>query len=217
MSFFKSLGEGLGSLSGEILGGTIKKVGEVTDSRFIQEVGTGVNHSMQYTGNLLGNLADGAVDIGSGIINKDGEKMEQGFDEIGNNVTDFGKRALHSVGAVLTESNKAIEAFSQGDYETAKRSGEMLAKMVAVGALSVGVIEIVDGIDVNQTIPNTTDNIGSDNGYMQIENPNTHEVSPHFRELSSGKVVWVDGDGDTSVNRDTGWTQTNPNYRVPIA
>lgn len=35
MSFFKSLGEGLGSLSGEILGGAIKKVGEVTDSRFI--------------------------------------------------------------------------------------------------------------------------------------------------------------------------------------
>lgn len=219
--FFKSLGEGLGSLSGEILGGAIKKVGEVTDSRFIQEVGTGVNHSMQYTGNLLGNLADGAVNVGVGIINKDDEKIEQGFGEIGNNVTDFGKRALHSVGTVLVESDKAIEAFSQGDYETAKRSGEMLAKMAAVGALSVGVIEVVDGIDVSQTVTDVsnTSNVSGDlnahNDYMQIENYNTHEVSPHFRELPNGQIIWVDGDGDTSVDRDTGWTQTNPNYRIP--
>jgi len=39
-------------------------------------------------------------------------------------------------------------------------------------------------------------------------------VEPHWRILPDGTQIWVDGDGDTSVHTDGGWTQTNPDFRV---
>ena len=55
--------------------------------------------------------------------------------------------------------------------------------------------------------------------YITQENSNSHSVEPHWRTLESGKEIWVDGDGDTSIDRTVeqggGWTQDNPDYRIP--
>ena len=41
-----------------------------------------------------------------------------------------------------------------------------------------------------------------------------HHVTPHERVLSDGRTIWVDGDGDTTVDTSDGWFQGNPNYRI---
>lgn len=41
-----------------------------------------------------------------------------------------------------------------------------------------------------------------------------HHVSPHYRTLPDGREIWVDGDGDTTVDTYDGWMQHNPDYRV---
>lgn len=60
---------------------------------------------------------------------------------------------------------------------------------------------------------------GASEEVILVENPNTHFVHPHERHLPDGRVIWVDGDGDTTVNRSVeeggGWVQHNPDYRIP--
>jgi len=55
---------------------------------------------------------------------------------------------------------------------------------------------------------------GPDPDYYQDEESDTHFVSPHERQLQDGSTIWVDGDGDTSVDLDVGegggWIQSNP-------
>ena len=44
-------------------------------------------------------------------------------------------------------------------------------------------------------------------------------MEPYSRTLESGEKIWVDGDGDTSIDRTAeqggGWNQDNPDYRIP--
>lgn len=55
---------------------------------------------------------------------------------------------------------------------------------------------------------------GGDEDVLIEEGDDTHFVSPHERELEDGSTIWVDGDGDTSVDLDIeeggGWEQGNP-------
>ena len=211
MSFLKGLGKGLGDATGSIMGGAIKGVGEITGSEFIKDVGEGVDKSMQHTGKLLGDVADGVVDVADGLLSKDGSKVEQGFSNLGSTVTNYGSQVVQSAGMVLEQGLNTVDYLAGGDYEQAKNSAKTLAKVGAVSLLAVGVIDVVDGLDT----PALDFNNKAD-GYIEVENHNTHEVSPHERTLADGRVIWVDGDGDTSINRDTGWVQTNPNYRIPV-
>lgn len=54
---------------------------------------------------------------------------------------------------------------------------------------------------------------------VEIDNPNSHYVEPHWRTLPNGDIIWVDGDGNTSIDQSVeeggGWNQSNPNYRIP--
>lgn len=211
MSFLKGLGKGLGEATGSIMGGAIKGVGEVTGSQFIKEVGEGVDKSMQHTGKLLGDVADGVVDVADGILCKDAQLFEKGFSNLGSTATTFGSQVAQSAGVVLEQGLNTVDYLAGGDYEQAKNSARTLAKIGAVSLLAVGVVEIVDGLDT----PNLDFDNNSD-GYIEVENHNTHEVTPHERILADGRQIWVDGDGDTSIDRATGWEQTNPNYRIKI-
>lgn len=211
MSFLKGLGKGLGEATGSIMGGAIKGVGEITGSQFIKEVGEGVDKSMQHTGKLLGDVADGVVDVADGLLCKDSELFEKGVGNLGSTVTTFGSQVVQSAGMVLEQGFSTVDYLAGGDYEQAKNSAKNLAKIGAVSLLAVGVVEVIDGLDT----PSLDFHDNSD-GYIEVENHNTHEVSPHERTLADGRTIWVDGDGDTSIDRSTGWVQTNPNYRIPV-
>ena len=100
------------------------------------------------------------------------------------------------------------------DWDKVKTSGRSLAKVVAVSTIAIGVVDAVDGVDTSGAESLAAADSSTVADSTQIENYNVHDVSPHERVLPNGDVIWVDGDGDTSVDRDTGWTQTNPNYRA---
>ena len=91
MGFLKSAGEGAGWLVGGVTGGIIKGVGELTGSKFIQEVGDGVKNSTEFTGKQLGNVAEGVWNLGSGLVSKDDGKVDQGFKDLGNGVANTAK------------------------------------------------------------------------------------------------------------------------------
>ena len=214
MSFLKNLGKGLGEGAGLILGGSVKAVGKFANNDFIQEVGETVNVSMQNTGNILGNVADGIAEVGIGTLESDIVRRDKGFSDLGNTTKAVGNQLLEATGQILGDAIDTADGLLERDWDKVKTSGRSLAKVAAVSTIAIGIVDTVDGIDTHGTESLVAMDSAVDADSTQIENYNVHDVSPHERVLPNGEVIWVDGDGDTSVDRDTGWTQTNPNYRA---
>lgn len=214
MSFLKNLGKGLGEGAGFVLGGSVKAAGKFINNDFIQEIGESVDGSMKNTGNILGNVADGIAEVGIGALENDSVRRDKGFSDLGKTTKVVGDQLLTAAGQIVGDAIDTVDGIIEGDLDKVKQSGRSLVKVVAVSTIAIGIVEAVDGVDTSGTESLVAADSSMTADSTQIENYNVHDVSPHERVLPNGDVIWVDGDGDTSVNRDTGWTQTNPNYRA---
>lgn len=225
MGFLKSVGEGAGWLVGGVTGGIIKGVGELTGSQFIQEVGDGVKNSTEFTGKQLGNVAEGVWNLGSGLVTKDDEKVDQGFRDLGDGVGNTAKAVGQGIKATVGNVGDVAGGLKDGDETRWKEGLRNVGKTVAVGALGVSILDMADVIDVNGNEGGlggsdiALEN-GSDGAYIIEENHQEHAVEPHWRTMESGERIWIDGDGDSSINRSVeeggGWNQSNPDYRIPV-
>ncbi|MBS4223187.1 hypothetical protein [Lederbergia citrea] len=229
MNFLKGLGSFVGQVAGDVVGGTVKVVGEVTGSEFINEIGDGVKKASYFAGDKLGEAASGTWDIASGIITQDEAKLNAGISDMGKAVGDTAKAAGHAVCNVVDNGANVVGGIIDGDSERLVKGTKGLVKVGVVGALSFGVVDLIDGADgidgvdtdAGQTgvaISDTSDInlVSSESDVTLVENSNMHHVEPHWRTLPDGTKIWVDGDGDTSVNTYDGWDQSNPDYRVKV-
>jgi hypothetical protein len=249
MGFLKELGQGAGWLVGGVTGGLIKGVGEVTGSKFIQEVGDGVKHSTEFVGKQLGNVAEGVWNVGSGLVTKDDHKIDQGFDDVGEGVVSTAKAVGQGISTTVQNVGNVAGGLMEGDNQRWKQGLREVGKTVAVGALGISVLDLADVVDINgneggiegndsnesnesssvameqqpdvsqvQTVESDA-NSTTTTEYITQENPNEHFVEPHWRTLESGEKIWVDGDGNTNIDRTVeqggGWNQDNPDYRNP--
>lgn len=214
MSFLKNLGKGLGEGAGFVLGGSVKAAGKFVNNDFIQEIGESVDSSMRNTGNILGNVADGIAEVGIGAFDSDSARCDKGFSDLGKTTKAVGNQLLVAAGQIVGDTIDTADGLLERDWDKVKTSGRSLAKVVAVSTIAIGVVDAVDGVDTSGAESLAVADSSTVADSTQIENYNVHDVSPHERVLPNGDVIWVDGDGDTSVDRDTGWTQTNPNYRA---
>nr|WP_181717547.1 hypothetical protein [Psychrobacter sp.]QJS05800.1 hypothetical protein [Psychrobacter sp.] len=208
MSFFKNAGKKFGEGAGLVLGGSIKAAGKAMKSDFTQEIGEAIDKSMQNTGSLVGTVIDGIADVGVGVLENDENKRSKGLSHLGRTASTVGDQVLIATGEILGNTIDTADGLLERDWDKVKTSGRGLAKVAIVSTVAIGIVDILDGTELS----GTDDMAATDSN--QIENPNTHYVSPHERILPSGEVIWVDGDGDTSIDRSTGWVQTNPNYRA---
>lgn len=235
MGFLKDVGEGVGWLIGNVTGGIIKGVGELTNSDFIQDIGDGVKNSTEFAGKQLGNVAEGVWNVGSGLITQDDYKIDQGFDDLGEGIGNTAKAVGQSISATVSNIGDVAGGLIDGNSDRALEGAKQLGKTALIATLGVSVLDTADIVDVNGNesgfdgdnnngyinpggIAMEESNEGVD--YFQVDNSNSHSVDPYWRTLPDGREIWVDGDGDTSVDRSVeeggGWTQSNPNYRIPV-
>ncbi|MGG3915930.1 hypothetical protein [Rossellomorea vietnamensis] len=242
MGFLKSLGKGAGELVGGVTGGVIKGVGELTGSDFIKEVGDGVKQSTEFAGKQLGNVAEGIWNVGSGMVSQDDSKMDKGFSDIGNGVSSAAKAVGQGIHTTAKSVGNVAGGIMDGDEDRWKKGLRDVGKTVAVGALGVSILDIADVVDINgneggldngttgnmamEEQSNSSVTASTEGEYITEENPNHHGVAPHWVDgyyRADGTYVegyWRDGDGDTSVDRTIeqggGYSQSNPDYRVPV-
>lgn len=217
----KELGVILGQVVGVLIGGTIWALGEVTNSDFIREVAEGVYKNTARTGVMLGSLASGTYDAVGGVITGDKDQFNQGLEEVlytlGNSAKSIGSGFIHVTSKAIGTAGAIIE----GDTDRALSLGKDLAKIAAIGVLTVGIIDLIDGIDGIDATTEVSDSIevddvpvGVESDAIAIDNPNVHYVTPHPRTLPDGTEIYIDGDGDTSINTGGGWSQHNPDYKT---
>ncbi|SDD64177.1 hypothetical protein SAMN05428987_5503 [Paenibacillus sp. CF095] len=147
MIFLKGLGQLAGEVTGKVLGGSVRVVGEIAGSPFIKEVGNGVEKATINTGKTVGQLASGTYDLASGAIRKDDTAIDAGLADIGGAVTTTAKGVAISVKYVYKSGKDVVVGMQEEDKDRVKLGAKNLLAAAAVTTLAVGVIDAVDGAE----------------------------------------------------------------------
>ncbi|MFS0872965.1 hypothetical protein [Paenibacillus xylanilyticus] len=147
MSFLKGLGQFAGEVTGKVLGGSVRVVGEIAGSPFIKEIGNGVEKATINTGKTIGQMASGTYDLASGAIRKDDAAVETGLADWGDAVTNTAKGVAVSAKYVYNGGKDVVLGMKEEDMERVKFGAKHLLAAAAVTTLAVGVIDAVDGAD----------------------------------------------------------------------
>lgn len=214
MGFIQKLGKCAGVVVGGTIGGTVSLVGDILGSDMISDIGRGAYAVTAHTGEVIGSFGEGAYNCAKGIVKKDKEIIKAGAMEMADTAADY----VMDMGRGLVQTTKlgvdGITAIYNGDVDSAIKVGKEFVKIGAISALSFSVLDAIDGSIDGHILDFDHDGVPD---FMEkhgiIENHNTHHVRPHERHLADGRVIWVDGDGNSMVDSFGGWTQTNPNYR----
>jgi hypothetical protein len=143
LGLFKELGNLAGIVTGGVIGGTISLVGDVTESRFIKEIGEGIYSASKNTGKLVGQVADGAVGVVGGVILSDSSAVEVGFDQLG----DATKQTLCGIGqginSVAKDGGDLVSGILEGNDDKVLNASKNLVKTAAISVFAIGVADSV--------------------------------------------------------------------------
>jgi len=142
MNKIKRTGIIAGAVVGGTIGGAISLVGKLTGQKFIDELGESVVDSTIMTGGIAGDIASGATNMVSGTIQKSSRKVEEGKDELKSAGTQVVHNFVNNVQTVVDNSGEILEGVKEKDRRKVVRGVKTLAKVAAVGAITVGTIKI---------------------------------------------------------------------------
>lgn len=110
-------------------------------------MGEGVKNVSEFSFDSVGQALDGVWNTASGMVQKDPLKQQQGLEDL----KDAGGRTLKGVGQTLKSAGSDVSNVYQGvrdgDYDRALYGAKKLGEKVAVGVITVGVIDLAEGID----------------------------------------------------------------------
>lgn len=154
MSLLKQGGKLIGKASGLITGEPIKFIGKKLNNEYIQEIGESVKKASECTGKTLGNVADGTWNTASGSFNKDDGKKDKGINELKETFSQTAKGVGNSLKETYTKSKDVVQGIKENDKEKVINGAKGIGKTVAVATIAVGVLDVLDVIDVdgNETI-----------------------------------------------------------------
>ncbi|APH04969.1 hypothetical protein [Bacillus weihaiensis] len=220
MGFLRDVGKFAGKATGTVIGGAVNVVGDVTGSKFIQDVGDGVKKASEFAGDTVGQVADGAWNTASGLIQEDKHKKDQGINDVAESIGRTAKGVYQTAKATYNSGKSTYEGYREGDDNKVRQGLRDIGKTVAVGAIAVGVVDLIDGADDSDTVTDHQHMAGGGTDgetnaehhpshELQAEEPSTHpgthHVEPHYVDGHWRDGVWIDGywrdgDGDTSIN-----------------
>lgn len=142
MNNIKKAGIITGAVVGGAIGGTISFIGKMTNQKFIDELGESVVDSTILTGGIAGNIASGATNVISGKVQNSPLKVEEGKGELKSAGTQVVGNFVNNVQTVVDNSGEILEGVKKKDTMKILRGAKTLAKVAAVGAITVGAIKI---------------------------------------------------------------------------
>jgi hypothetical protein len=131
-----------GAVVGGAIGGTLSVIGKVTKKKFIDELGESVVDSTILTGGIAGDVASGTTNVISGKIEKSRRKVEKGKKELKSAGTQVARNFVSNVRTVVDNSGEILEGVKEKNPKRILRGVKTLAKVAAVGAITVGAIKV---------------------------------------------------------------------------
>lgn len=192
MSVFRTIGKGVGTVGGGLIGGTVKVAGKAIGSKWkgtgewLEEVGDNVQSASKTALDNAGQFVDGAVQSTYGAIKKDEYYKQKGL----NDLKDSTSKTFKGIGSALkytvNNAGSTYKGFTSGDKEQAIKGLKNLGKVVAVSSLAIGVVDLADGADIVEA-----EEIETRNNHLNgFEHPETGvPFAEKTVELPNGQVV----------------------------
>lgn len=154
MNLFRTIGKGVGTVGGGLIGGTVKVTGKAVGSKWkgtgkwLEEVGDNVQSASKTALDNAGQFVDGAVQGTYGAIKKDEYYKQKGL----NDLKESTGKTIKGIGSTLkytvNNAGSTYKGFTSGDKEQAIKGLKNLGKVVAVSGLAIGVVDFIDGADI---------------------------------------------------------------------
>jgi len=142
MKRIKEAGIAIGAVAGGIIGGAVSLAGKLSKVEVIEELGDGIVDSAILTGGLVGEALSGTADMVSGGIKKDAKRVAEGKREIKHAAKTTIGNAVHNIGMIGESGVEIAGGLARGDSEKALKGIKTLAKMAAIGLVTVGAVKI---------------------------------------------------------------------------
>ena len=144
MDSIKKTGIIAGAVVGGVVGGGISVIGKVAKMKIVDDIGASITSSSILTGALAGELVSGTADAVSGKLAKNPSRTKDGL----NDLKDCGKQVVNNFFTnvhYLADNGGEIAAGIKGrDKGKIVGGAKKLAKIAAVGAITVGAIKMTD-------------------------------------------------------------------------
>lgn len=153
MKVFRTIGKGVGTVGGGLIGGTVKVAGKIVGSKWkgtgewIEEIGDSVQSASKNVLDNAGQFVDGAVQGTYGLVKQDEYYKQKGYSDI----KDSTSRTVKGIGSAIkytaNSASTAYTGFRKGEKERAIEGLKNIGKVVAVSGLAIGVVDVLDGAD----------------------------------------------------------------------
>lgn len=147
MRLLKGIGNVAGELTGLVLGGSVRVVGELTGSDFVKEIGNGVEKTSRFAGRTAGELASGTWDTAAGLLTRDETLRQEGMQDLGTAVSTTVQGTGQVLKGVAANAGNVARGIADKDGELLKTGLKGLVYTAAVGTIAVGVVDVLDGPD----------------------------------------------------------------------
>ncbi|WP_428912049.1 HNH endonuclease [Niallia sp. Krafla_26] len=154
MEIFRTIGKGVGTVGGGLIGGTVKVAGKVVGSKWkgtgewIEEIGDSVQSASKNALDSAGQFVDGAVQGTYGLVKQEEYYKQKGFSDL----KDSTSRTVKGIGSAIkytaNSAGTAYTGFRKGDNQQAIEGLKNIGKVVAVSGLAIGVVDLLDGADL---------------------------------------------------------------------
>ena len=156
MGFFRGLGKVTNTVVGGAAKGSVKLVGKGIAKKnekvgaYIGELGDTIIEASKQTVDSVAQFTDGTLQGVYGVVKKDSYHKKHGWDDIKDSTGRTAKGMYGGMKYTVKSAGITVNGLRRNDREQLFQGLQNLGKVVAVSALAVGVLDIVDGSNTAQ-------------------------------------------------------------------
>ena len=192
MGVFRSIGKGVGTVGGGLIGGAVKVSGKIVGGKWketgewLEDVGESVQSASKIALENAGQFVDGAAQGTYGVIKSDEQAKQKGFSDLKDSTEKTVKGIGSSIKYTFNNAGTAYKGLKSNDKKQALTGLKNIGKVVAVSGLAIGIVDVLDGADIADA-----EELDTRNDHLNgIEHPDTGVTFIEKTvELPDGEVI----------------------------
>lgn len=192
MGFFQYTGELFGQASTTFIGKPVQYLGNKLNSHFITDIGNTIEHTGESSWSILGSAGDGMSDALTGTFTRNAEKSKQGIRTLKEVVEQTGNGIESTVTHTTENIRDLYEGIVYQDYEKLKRGGKEVIKVIVVGGVTVGIVDVLNGPSI----------VAAEDQMKSLHNNDSSSIISNKAErifLSPSETEYIAGNHDEYV------------------
>jgi hypothetical protein len=142
MKTIKKIGVTAGAVIGGVIGGSVSMAGKLSGVKFVDELGESIVDSAICTGGIAGDIVGGAASVAMGKLKSDEAQARAGVLDLKSGGRQIVGNIAENVKTIAENGGDVVLGIKDMDGKRVLRGAKTLAKVVVVGAVTVGAIRV---------------------------------------------------------------------------